>query len=342
MVGMRDVARKAGVSLSTVSLVVNDTGYVSQDMHDRVMQAVKDLGYIPKKKLHRADAQRSGLVGVLLPTLNHPFFASLASEIHKQLVTIDEVPVTLGVEQMPGAETVLLDMLRHKKLDGLITCSHAEDESSVAALEAPIVAFDRFIDPSIPIVQSDWLQAARLVCTQLLDSGAKRVVEMGGPRSQFRDIPIDSQGNDTSFPTTHYHRALEEELASHGVRVDYVQVDHVAQLPLFSKAAVAAFESFPRLDAIIAPDMAAAYSVQQALKRGLKIPQDVQIMSFDGTLVADAAGLRITTVRQNVGMLSHSLVHLLAEEMQYDGKRRDRRAERKVIPVRLIKGDTTR
>ena len=126
------------------------------------------------------------------------------------------------------------------------------------------------------------------------------------------------------------------------MRVDYVQVDHVAQLPLFSKAAVVAFESFPRLDAIIAPDMAAAYSVQQALKRGLKIPQDVQIMSFDGTLVADAAGLRITTVRQNVGMLSHSLVHLLVEEMQYDGKRRDRRAERKIIPVRLIKGDTTR
>lgn len=342
MVGMRDVARKAGVSLSTVSLVVNDTGYVSQDMRDRVMQAVKDLGYMPKKRLHHADSQRSGLVGVLLPTINHPFFISLAAEIHKQLAAIDEVPLTLGVAQMPGAETVLLDMLRHKKLDGLITCSHAEDESSVAALEAPIVAFDRFINPSIPIVQSDWLQAARLACGLLLGSGAKHVVEMGGPRSQFRDIPMDSQGNDTSFPTTHYHRALEEELASHGVRVDYVQVDHVSQLPLFSKAAATAFEAFPHLDAIVAPDMAAAYSVQQALKRGLKIPQDVQVVAFDGTYAADAAGLRITAVRQNVNALAHGLVHFLEEEMQYEGKRRDRRAERKVIPVRLVKGDTTR
>ncbi|MDD6460932.1 MAG: LacI family DNA-binding transcriptional regulator [Bifidobacteriaceae bacterium] len=342
MVGMRDVARKAGVSLSTVSLVVNDTGYVSQDMHDRVMDAVKELGYLPKKRLHRADSQRTGLVGVLMPTLNHPFFDALLSEITKQLATIDEAPVAMGVAEVPAAETVLLDMLRHKKLDGLITASHAEDEGSVAALEAPIVAFDRYIDPSIPIVQSDWLQGARLACEQLLAGGAKHVVEMGGPRSQFRDIPIDSEGNDTSFPTTHYHRALEEELATRGVRVDYVQIDHVAQLPLFSKAAATAFETFPKLDAIMAPDIAAAYSVQQALKRGLKIPQDVQIVAYDGTFVADAAGLRITAVRQNIGALAHGLVHFLEEEMQFDGKRRDRRADRKVIPVRLIKGDTTR
>ena len=76
MVGMRDVAKKAGVSLSTVSLVVNGTGYVSSDMRDRVHKAMQALNYVPNELARNLYHDRTNLVGVIVPTIRHPFFAT--------------------------------------------------------------------------------------------------------------------------------------------------------------------------------------------------------------------------------------------------------------------------
>ena len=85
MVGMRDVAKKAGVSLSTVSLVVNASGYVSQDMRRRVEQAMRELDYIPNELARNLYRGRTGMIGVIVPTLRHPFFATLVSALQGRL-----------------------------------------------------------------------------------------------------------------------------------------------------------------------------------------------------------------------------------------------------------------
>lgn len=341
MVGMRDVANAAGVSLSTVSLVVNGSGYVSDAMREKVLKTISDMGYEPRK--HVRSAARCGMVGVIVPTLRHPFFASLISEIAKQLAVIDEIPLILGTNEYAGADGICADMLRHRKLDGIIVCSHTSGTADeLSAINAPIVAFDRYLHPSIPVVNSDHMQGAHLVAELLVGTGVQRVIEMGGPRSQFHDIPIDEEGNDTSFPTTHYHRTLEEELAKNGVRVEYMQVSDVSDMSLFRKVAAAAFEKQEKVDAIVAPDMAAAYSVQQALLRGIEIPKQLQVVAYDGTIVTDMAGMRITAVRQNVGAIARGLVTTLNQEIERGGKLRDRKVEHKLVPVRLVTGDTTR
>ncbi len=342
MVGMRDVARKAGVSLSTVSLVVNGTGYVSQEMREKVEGAISELGYVLKTRIRHPKAGRTGLVGVLMPSLYHPFFASLLSELHRHLADIGEMAVSFGTTEQPDAEQICFEMLRQHRFDGFISCSHGGLGDSWGTVDAPIVAFDRFLHPSIPVVNSDHEQSARLIAELLLGTGVKHVVEMGGPRSQFHDIPVDERGNDTSFPTTHYHRALEGELAKNGVHVEYVQIDRVSDLPLFGKAAETAFDTYPDVEAIVAPDLAAACSVRQAIRRGIGIPDRLQVVAYDGTFVTDVAGMRITSVRQNLDGIARGLVHQLEQEMQRAGNRRNRIAEHKVVGVKLVKGDTTR
>ena len=79
MVGMHDVAKEAGVSLSTVSLVVNKTGYVSDDMRARVKAAMKELNYVPNELARNLYKNRANLVGVIVPTIRHPFFATLTA-----------------------------------------------------------------------------------------------------------------------------------------------------------------------------------------------------------------------------------------------------------------------
>ena len=79
MVGMRDVAKKAGVSLSTVSLVVNGAGCVSDDMRERVAEAMSALNYVPNELARNLYHDRTNTVGVIVPTIRHPFFATLGS-----------------------------------------------------------------------------------------------------------------------------------------------------------------------------------------------------------------------------------------------------------------------
>ena len=79
MVGMRDVAKAAGVSLSTVSLVVNNTGYVSADMRAKVESAMRQLNYIPNELARNLYRNRTNTIGVIIPTIAHPFFSTLTA-----------------------------------------------------------------------------------------------------------------------------------------------------------------------------------------------------------------------------------------------------------------------
>ncbi len=85
MVGMRDVAKKAGVSLSTVSLVVNGNGYVSDDMRERVRKAMQLLNYVPNELARNLYHDRTNLVGVIVPTIRRPFFATFTARSMRSL-----------------------------------------------------------------------------------------------------------------------------------------------------------------------------------------------------------------------------------------------------------------
>ena len=84
MVGMRDVAKAAGVSLSTVSLVVNNTGYVSADMRAKVESAMRQLNYIPNELARNLYRNRTNTIGVIMPTIAHPFFSTLTAHLQRE------------------------------------------------------------------------------------------------------------------------------------------------------------------------------------------------------------------------------------------------------------------
>lgn len=92
MVGMRDVAKTAGVSLSTVSLVVNNTGYVSDDMRAKVEAAMRQLNYIPNELARNLYRNRTNTIGVIMPTIAHPFFATLTAHLQREFAARDLKP----------------------------------------------------------------------------------------------------------------------------------------------------------------------------------------------------------------------------------------------------------
>lgn len=338
MVGMRDVARRAGVSLSTVSLAVNGTGYVAESTRARIEEAMAELNYVPNELARNLFRGRTNLIGVTIPTVAHPFFAQLTASLQRHLHDAGLRMMLCSTADQERGESEYIDMLKRQMMDGIIIGSHTNQRPEYwQGIGRPIVAFDRFLGEEIPSVCSDHVQGAHLAARLLIESGVRHVVEIGGPRSQFHDLAeaqtadgsfesvlsaaadAATDVNDTTFPTVRYHLTFEREMAAAGVRCDYVSVEHVSDTSLFERAAEEVFRRFPDADAIIAPDLAAAHCVRLALRElrennaGRRIPDDLQIIAYDGTPVADLAGMRVTSVHQDLDAIAAKLVERMKE-----------------------------
>ena len=150
MVGMRDVAKEAGVSLSTVSLVVNKTGYVSDDMRARVKAAMKELNYVPNELARNLYKNRTNLVGVIVPTIRHPFFATLTAHLQRELAAQGLRTMLCSTADAENGEVEYVDMLRRHMMDGIIVCSHTTHPNDYwTSIHRPIVAFDRVLGGGI-------------------------------------------------------------------------------------------------------------------------------------------------------------------------------------------------
>ena len=119
MVGMRDVAKKAGVSLSSVSLVINGTGYVSQDMRDKVEQAMRELNYVPNELARNFYHGKTGIVGVIVPTIQHPFFATLTAHLQREFAARSLRTMLCSTVDSASGEAQYVEMLRQRSLDAL-------------------------------------------------------------------------------------------------------------------------------------------------------------------------------------------------------------------------------
>lgn len=323
MVGMRDVAKKAGVSLSTVSLVVNGTGYVSEEMRARVEAAMRALNYVPNELARNLYTGRTNLVGILVPSIRHPFFSTLTAQIQHELSGRGLRTMLCSTADVATGEVEYVNMLRRRMMDGIVMCGHTSHQTGYwTSIGRPVVAFDRYLGEGIASVCSDHVQGGLLVADMLLKAGARSVVTIGGPLAQFRDLEdwiseasssLSSGDFGTTFATVRYHLTLERELKAHGVRYEYVEAGEVDDIRGYAEAVrrvcdrVAAGE----IDTVVSSDVGAAFCVQEALRRGIRIPQDLQVVAYDGTYLAGAAGMRLTAIRQDF----EELGRLIADRM---------------------------
>ena len=347
MVGMRDVAKAAGVSLSTVSLVVNNTGYVSADMRAKVESAMRQLNYIPNELARNLYRNRTNTIGVIIPTIAHPFFSTLTAHLQREFAARDLKTLLCSTADADKGEGEYVDMLQRHMMDGIIMAAHTEHPADYwTSIHRPIVAFDRTLGEGVPVVRSDHEQGGRLIARQLIDSGARHVVLVGGPRSQFAAA--------TTFPTIRYHLTVERLLADAGIACDYVEAGAVADIAAHEATACAIFEQYPDVDAIVGSDVVASVALQEASRRGIEVPADLQVIAYDGTLMAETAGKRLTAIRQDFPAIAAALAVRMDSQIAADGgpaspSKNDSASDvdtqptpEEVIPVALIPGETTR
>ena len=148
---MRDVAKQAGVSLSTVSLVVNGTGYVSDDMRDRVQRAMESLHYVPNDLARNFSQNRANTIGIIVPTIRHPFFATLTAGLQHVLAGKGLQTLLCSTADAAHGEAAYVDMLRRRLMDGIVMGAHTEHAPDYwTSIHRPVIAFDRTLGEVIP------------------------------------------------------------------------------------------------------------------------------------------------------------------------------------------------
>ena len=325
MAGIRDVARLAHVSTSTVSLVLNNNGHVSDKTRKKVETAMQELNYIPNELARNLYHSKTNIVGLILPDIAHPFFGLFAKYVEIELHKEGYKTMLCSTVHEENGEKEYIDMLNRQMMDGIIMgcLSLVRDEDN--GLVRAIVSLDRYINETIPIVMSDHEKGGTLAAEELLRCGCKKVLQIMGNRN-------------VNTPAHLHHYAFEKKLLEAGVSVCTEEMPwNRWSFEEFYAFVKKIYTAYPDIDAVYGADLIAVAYLKEAGARGRRIPEDLKIIAYDGTDVTRMGAVTITSVYQDVQQLAKEAVKLLVEKINGIENQNDRR----ILDVCLKKGETT-
>lgn len=286
---LKDVAELAGVSVTTVSRVINNYGSLSKKTINKVHAAMRELNYQPNALARAMQGKPSKFIGLIFPNLINPFFAELANELERQLFIKGYKTIIASSAENPEIEHEYLNMLMANQVDGIISGSHNLDIKEYHQIKAPIVSFDRYLADNIPIVAADSYQGGKMAAEYLLAHHVKHLAVM-----------VDE---DTSAsPTLNRLQGV----------VDYLNDEHRSFAPIDVNQ-VNLTAVFPGLyDGIAASNDVQAIEISNICQAAGMVPnQDFYITGYNGSKLIRQIAPELPTVVQPIPLLAEKLIETL-------------------------------
>ncbi|MTT33319.1 LacI family DNA-binding transcriptional regulator [Terrilactibacillus sp. BCM23-1] len=321
---IKDIARHAGVSPTTVSRVLNNRGYLSQKTKDKVHQAMKDLNYFPNELARSLFKQKTNLIGLIFPTTSNPFFGELIFHIENSFSSKGYKVLLCNSLNRVDKEMAYLDMLQRNQVDGIVVGAHNRHIRQYESMHLPVVAIDRNLSDSIPVVSSDNYLGGKIATEHLLNKGCQKIIHINGP-------------HELETPANKRREAYEEVM----MKEDRSPITYELRESLnknYTKTVInQLFDEHPDVDGIFASDdLIAAAVISEAKKRGMNIPKELKIIGYDGTESVKTCLPELTTIQQPIQAIAQSAVNVLIQQMGGE-----KSIENIVLPIQLIKGFTT-
>ncbi|MFD5120113.1 LacI family DNA-binding transcriptional regulator [Streptomyces sp. NPDC058385] len=288
-VSLKDVAARAGVSIKTVSNVVNNYQHVTPAMRERVQQAIDELGYRPNLTARHLRQGRTGIIALALPELGNPYFAELAAAVidaaalHDYIVLLDH---TGGRREQ---EVLVSQGFRARVIDGLILSPielEAEDLRERTENVPLVLLGERHYDLPYDHIAVDNVAAARTAVRHLIDLGRREVAFIGARRGHSQPAHLRLQG-------------WREELLSAGLSVDDGLIATTEGWGHADGAAAMTriLETGRRPDAVFAYNDPIAIGAMRVLsERGMRVPEDVAVVGFDDVVEGHFGTVTLTSV----------------------------------------------
>jgi LacI family transcriptional regulator len=316
---IKEVARRAGVSLGTVSNVLNRPDAVTPATRQRVLEAIAELGYVRNDSARQLRAGRSRTVAIVVLDVSNPFFTDVVRGAESVVEAGGGMLIVCNSGEDPAREHRHLDMLEEQRVQGLLI---------TPVSDGPQPRLERFIERGIPVVLVDRGAASasrcsvavddvlggRLAAEHLLAAGHRHLAFVGGPLA-IRQV-------------ADRYRGTTEALAGSGAALTLFATPHLSIGAGRAAAAdVAALPDGPRPTAVVcANDLLALGVLQGLIAAGLRVPDDLAIVGYDDIEFAAAAAVPLSSVRQPRELLGRTAAELLAEEVADTAKHQHRHA----------------
>jgi LacI family transcriptional regulator len=307
---IHDIAKKAGVSSSTVSRALQDNPVINDKTRARIKALASKLNYQPNVLAHNLRKGRSKMVGVLVPRIDHHFFSSVIGGIEKVLNEAGYNVLILQALDSIEKEIINVQSLLEQRIAGVLASPLAVSTENkhyqqLVKNETPLIFFDNtFINMPVSMVLNDDYKGARLATEHLIAQGCKRILFLGGPRENyiykrrfegFRDVMQENK------------LMIEEDLIFNR-KLDFISGNEVAE-------AIMKQEIMP--DGAFSVTDHQAIHLMQALKRlGIKIPKQLAITGFSNADFSSLIEPSLTTIDQHSLEMGTLAAKMLLEEFE--------------------------
>ncbi|MFD2923064.1 LacI family DNA-binding transcriptional regulator [Halobacillus naozhouensis] len=303
MTTIKDVAKLAEVSVATVSRVLNKNGYVHSETEKRVAYAIKQLNYKPNDVARSLFKGRSKMIALLVPDIMNPFFPELARAVEDMTKQHNFTFVLCNTDDDIDKEMAYLDALKQKSVDGIIIVSSTISADNISGMGTPIVALDRILSSSLSSVTVNNYVGAKEAVQHLKAIGCKRIAHISGP---------ENVSNAKQRLKGYLEEVQDEEwfLPSYIEQGEY----HFEDAKEATKKLLTTHRDIDGL--FVANDLMGVGALKAAESLGIKVPEELSIIAFDGISLGETTSPALTTMAQPIYQAGAKAAEIIIEQIE--------------------------
>ncbi|MEG0781558.1 LacI family DNA-binding transcriptional regulator [Carnobacterium sp.] len=318
---MKDVAKLAGVGVGTVSRVINGVR-VKDSTLKKVNQSIQELGYEPDIYARGMKTNRSNTIALIVPTIWHPFFSEFGFHVEKELKALGYKIFLCNSTGDPAVEDEYIQMIKQNKVDGIIGITYTDIDKSVSS-DIPFVSIDRHFTSKVTIVAADSKQGGEIAFNELNKRGCQHFAFVGTHQ-------------DKESETKNRRIYFEKSARRAGKKISIL--DFEEPIIDFENQVQKFFIENPTIDGLFGINDFLAMDVMKELEKlGKRIPEDIQVIGFDGVKLSEEREYLMTTIRQPLETMAKVAVEQIMNAINGDPI-----DYKTIIPVTFIEGNTTK
>lgn len=311
MTTIKDVAKKAGVSISTVSRVLTSRAHVNEETKEKVIKVIEELNFKPNLIARGLKERRTNTIGLIIPDISNPYYPKIAKSVEDYAKQLGYAVILCNTYDNLEEELKYVDMLKKRYIDGIIFITASKDGKHIKNLmdeNFPVVQLDRFRDANVPSVVSDNINGAYEATKYLIENGHKKIAcVIGNTNNQiFIDRFIGCM------------MALNEN----NIKVpDEFVIKDANTLEEVHESVMELLKNYQHPTAIFSSSDQKSFGIYRAIRDcGLKVPDDISVIGYDNVDLAKYLDPPLTTYDQSVKEMGVLAVKRLIEQIESSSK----------------------
>ncbi len=325
MATLKDVAAECGLTVTTVSRVLNNRGYISDETRAKVFAAMDKLNYTPNEVARSLSKKSSNTIGVIVPHIRHPYFAEMISNIENAASKKGYKIILCNSKGRNNKEKEYIDMCTSNRVAGIILFSASVEVQKFTDSKIALVTVERFVENGTAAVECDNRQGGELAAKHLIDAGCKRLLHVSGVSEN--SMPADDRAlgfKEVCEKNDIFYKVVATSIGQ------YNSLDYHDMLE-------GALELDDEIDGVFASsDLIASQVLQVCSKLGKKVPEDIKIVGFDDVMISQITNPPISTIHQPIKEMAQAAVDMVISASE--GKMVPKRT---LLPVNLVKREST-